>query len=83
MLNPTERVTHLVLSMTGVAYVALLVAVLLSWADQSTALRAVSYGNNSSILTLPGVGVFARGIRDFVSGLKLSNLPETASRSVS
>lgn len=73
-LSPTERITHLVLSMVGGAYVALLIPVLLDWSLQPTQLNWVEYGIGSWLLTGFGFGVFAWGIRDLWSGLVLSML---------
>ena len=71
-LSPTERITHLVLSMMGGAYVALLIPVLLAWANLPTALVYTEHGIISWILTLLGTGVFLWGMRDMLSGLSLS-----------
>lgn len=72
VLSATERVTHLVLSMTGGAYVALLIPVLLDWSYLPSCLAVVEYGFRSWILTILGIGVFIWGVRDFWSGLALS-----------
>lgn len=72
LLSATERVTHLVLSMTGGAYVALLIPVLGEWSQWPTALRGADYGLYSWILTALGIGVFAWGLRDLGSGVALS-----------
>jgi hypothetical protein len=71
-LSPTERVTHLVLSMTGGAYVALLIPVLIGWSRLMSELVMVEYGVRSWVLTVLGIGVFLWGIRDLWSGLSLS-----------
>lgn len=75
LLSPTERITHLVLSMTGGAYVALLIPVLIEWSHLPTALASIEYGIRSWVLTAFGVGVFGWGIRDLWSGLTLKNQP--------
>jgi hypothetical protein len=71
-LSPTERVTHLVLSMVGGAYVALLLPVLIAWSRLPSMLAAADYGLRSWVLTLFATGVFAWGLRDLLSGLRLS-----------
>lgn len=72
ILSPTERITHLVLSMTGGAYVALLIPVLIGWSRLPSALVGVEYGIGTWVLSILGVGVFVWGIRDLWSGLLLS-----------
>lgn len=72
VLSAPERITHLVLSMTGGAYITLLIPVLLDWSQLPSELVSVSYGFCSWLLTLFGVGVFAWGIRDIWSGVVLS-----------
>lgn len=69
ILSPTERITHLVLSMTGGAYVALLLPVLFEWSLMPSAITTAGYGVFSWILSALGLGVFAWGIRDLWSGL--------------
>ena len=71
-LSATERVTHLVLSMCGGAYVALLMPVLSEWSQQTSELTAADYGMRSWVLTAFGLGVLAWGWRDLASGLKLA-----------
>jgi hypothetical protein len=72
-LSPTERVTHFVLSMTGGAYVALLVPILVEWSHLPSQLVAVDYGLQSWVLTVLGFGVLFWGVRDLRSGLVLSS----------
>ncbi len=72
-LSPTERVTHFVLSMTGGAYVALLVPVLVEWSRFPSGLVPVEYGLRSWVLTVLGLGVLVWGVRDLWSGLALSS----------
>ena len=72
VLGAAERITHLVLSMTGGAYIALLIPVLLDWSHLPSGLVSVEYGLRSWILTLFGIGVFVWGVRDIWSGLLLS-----------
>lgn len=76
-LSPTERVTHLVLSMTGGAYVALLIPTLIEWSHFPSELAGVEYGVRSWILTVLGVGVFVWGVRDLRSSLALSSRAES------
>ncbi|HPT48593.1 MAG TPA: hypothetical protein PKZ22_00110 [Accumulibacter sp.] len=71
-LSPSERVTHLILSMTGGAYVALLIPNLIAWSNFPSGIFLVDHGLRSLILTVFGIGVFAWGVRDFWSGLVLS-----------
>lgn len=78
-LSPTERVTHLVLSMTGGAYVALLIPVLIEWSRLPSELAGVEYGLRSWVLTVLGVGVFVWGVRDLGSGVALSSKAESQS----
>lgn len=72
LLSPTERITHLVLSMTGGAYVAFLIPVLFEWSHLPTALAGIDYGILSWVLSALSLGVFAWGIRDLWSGLNLT-----------
>lgn len=72
-LSPTERVTHLVLSMTGGAYVALLIPVLIEWSRLPSELVMLDYGVRSWVLSVFGIGVFLWGVRDLWSGLVLSS----------
>ncbi len=71
-LSPTERITHLLLSMTGGAYVAFLIPALIQWSYMPSSLSGLDYGIRSWILSALGFGVFAWGIRDLSSGLRLS-----------
>ena len=70
-LSPTERITHLILSMNGGAYVGFLLPILLGWAQLPDKLSPVDYGLSSLLLSLFGIGVFCWGIRDLLSGIKL------------
>ena len=72
-LSPTERITHLILSMNGGAYVGFLVPVLLDWSTLQDKLSQVDYGVNSLLLSVLGIGVLAWGIRDMWSGIMLSD----------
>jgi hypothetical protein len=72
VLSSNERVIHLTLSMGGGAYVALLIPQLLDWSHQPTGFAGIEYGILSWILTLFGVGVLGWGVRDYLSGVRLS-----------
>lgn len=71
VLSPAERVTHLVLSMTGGAYVALLVPHLWAWFQLPGGLVARAPGVLSWILSVEAIGVFAWGCRDLASSYRL------------
>lgn len=71
-LSASERVTHLVLSMNGGAYLALLFTPWLAWSQAPTALSIVDYGICSRLLTGFGLGVFVWGMRDLCSGFLLT-----------
>lgn len=73
-LGASERITHLLLSMLGGVYLAYLIPVLVDWAQQPTQLATVDYGLRSWILTGLGGGVLFWAVRDFKSGLALSQL---------
>lgn len=73
-LPASERVTHLVLSMNGGAYLALLLPSWLAWAEAPTAWAAIDYGWRSWLLTGLGLGVFAWGLRDLRSGFRLRGM---------
>ncbi|AEG01618.1 hypothetical protein [Methylomonas methanica] len=72
ILSPVERITHLILSMMGGAYVALLIPVLIEWSHSPSIFICVEYGVRSWILTFLGIGVFGWGVRDLFSGLALT-----------
>lgn len=74
-LSPNERITHLILSMAGGAYVALLIPVLYAWSQLPSQLVTVDYGYRSWVLSFFGIGVFLWGIRDLLSGYTLSTKP--------
>jgi phosphatidylglycerophosphate synthase len=71
-LSPIERITHLILSMNGGAYVGFLVPLFLIWSTLLGKLSPVNYGLSSLLLTALGTGVLAWSIRDLRSGIKLS-----------
>lgn len=77
ILGPNERVLHLLLSMGGGAYVALLIPELLHWSGLPAALQPADYGILSWLLTLLGGGVFVWGVRDAWSGVRLARLRHT------
>lgn len=77
-LSPQERVTHLVLSMGGGAYCALLASHLVAWSREATALVPVSYGAWSWLLSACAVGVLGWGVRDLLSHLRLRRLVSAA-----
>jgi uncharacterized protein len=64
VLSPIERLMHLVLSMGGGAYCALLIPILRSWSEFPAELKWVNYGWVSWLLSLMSIGVFGWGIRD-------------------
>lgn len=80
VLSPTERVTHLALSMTGGAYVAFLIPVLIDWSQMPTALVSIEYGIRSWVLTILGIGVFAWGLRDLWSGSALAKISNSKTK---
>ncbi|MEQ1531917.1 MAG: hypothetical protein ABL925_21625 [Methylococcales bacterium] len=69
VLSATERITHLLLSMSGGAYVVLLMPILLNWSILPSGFISVEYEFHSWILTIFGMGALAWGIRDISSGL--------------
>jgi phosphatidylglycerophosphate synthase len=71
-LSPTERIAHLILSMNGGAYVALLLPTLLNWVTLPDGLISIDYGNTSLWLSVLGIGVFCWGVRDLYSGIRLT-----------
>ncbi len=77
-LSPVERVTHLVLSMGGGAYVALLIPVLWQWSLEASYLQSVNYGYTSVALSVLGIGVFCWGLRDLYSGIQLRKISYSA-----
>ncbi|HEX4940782.1 MAG TPA: hypothetical protein VFX11_19060 [Candidatus Kapabacteria bacterium] len=71
VLSATERLMHLVLSMGGGAYCALLIPHLLQWAQQPTGLVVVHYGAVTWLLSGLAIGVFSWGVRDLQAGFRL------------
>lgn len=72
-LSATERITHLILSMTGGAYVAFLVPVILNWGTARMGFWPVDYGLWSDLLTAFGIGVLIWGVRDWIAARRLSS----------
>lgn len=70
-LSAIERITHLILSMNGGAYVGFLVPVILAWSKLPDNLNNIDYGLTSMVLSLFGIGVFVWGIRGLWSGIQL------------
>ncbi|KHD08072.1 hypothetical protein PN36_29625 [Candidatus Thiomargarita nelsonii] len=73
-LSPTERITHLILSMTGGAYVALLIPILWQWSNEVSSLQSANYGFLSIVVSVFGIGVFGWAVRDLKSGFQLSQV---------
>ena len=71
VLSPTERVMHLMLSMGGGAYCALLIPVLIEWSALPTGFVPVSYGWLSWVLTPMAAGVLLWGLRDLIAAWQL------------
>jgi hypothetical protein len=74
-LSPVERITHLILSMTGGAYIALLFPFIMDWTSKPPQLLAIDYGNLSYLLVFFGFAVLVWGIRDLIAGIHLSDYP--------
>ena len=74
-LSAVERTTHLILSINGGAYLALLVPLLWDWASRSPQLLAIDYGSLSTVLIFFGFAVLVCGIRDLIAGIRLSAYP--------
>lgn len=72
-LSAVERTTHLLLSVNGGAYLALLIPVLWRWKDQPGQLLAIDYGILSPLLAGFGLAVLLWGFRDLIAGLRLSH----------
>ncbi len=71
-LSAVERTTHLILSMNGGAYLALLIPILWGWSFKSSRLFVIDYGNLSTLLIFFGFAVLACGIRDLIAGIRHS-----------
>lgn len=64
-LPASERVTHALLAINYGAILALLVPVLVGWAEQRTAIVPAWYGIGSVLALLAAMGVIVFGLRDF------------------
>jgi hypothetical protein len=78
-LGANERILHLILSITGGAYLAVLIPHWSVWVGSVSRLESVGYGFRSWILTVLALGVFAWGLRDLKSGFGSSRSPATGS----
>lgn len=74
-LSAVERTTHLILSMNGGAFIALLVPLLWNWAYESPRLLAVDYGPLFHLLIFFSFAVWVWRIRDLIAGMRLSAHP--------
>ena len=74
VLSASERITHLILSMSGGAYVAMLVPVLWHWGTEYTSISPVDYGLLSDLLTGFGISVLIWGIRDGMAAVNLARV---------
>ena len=72
-LSAVERTTHLLLSVNGGAYLALLIPVLWRWKDEPGRLLAIDYGVLSLLLVGFGLAVLLWGFRDLMAGNRLTN----------
>ncbi|WP_051906420.1 hypothetical protein [Methylomarinum vadi] len=70
-LSAVERTTHLLLSVNGGAYLALLVPQFVHWGSQPTRVLAADYGLLSLALLGFGLAVLGWGIRDLIAGIRL------------
>ena len=73
-LPASERVTHALLAINYGAILALLVPVLVGWANQRTAIVPVWYGIGSVLAPLASVGVIVFGLRDFSAARRAQRL---------
>lgn len=71
VLGPAERITHLILSMCGGAYVALLIPLLWQWSQTPTGIHPQDHGLLTHILNFFAVTVFVWGIRDAIAAIRL------------
>jgi hypothetical protein len=72
-LSAVERTTHLILSVNGGAYLALLMPVLWRWRGEPSSLVTVDYGGLTWLLNGFGVAVLLWGFRDLIAGIRLPN----------
>ena len=75
-LSAFERLLHTALTLLFGVLLMAIAPILIDWLQQPTALRAVSYGGFSVLLTLIAVGMAAWGIRDALAALKHSRPAE-------
>ena len=75
-LSAFERVLHTALTLLFGVLLMAFAPVLIDWLQQPTALRAVSHGGFSVLLTLMAAGMAAWGIRDALAALKHSRPAE-------
>ena len=73
-LPPSERVTHTLLAINYGAILTLLVPLLVSWANQRTAIMPVWYGIGSLLAPLAAAGVIVFGLRDFFAARRAQRL---------
>jgi uncharacterized protein len=73
-LPASERVTHALLAINYGAILALLVPVLVGWANQRTAIVPVWYGIGSVLAPLAAAGVIVFGLRDFFAARRARRL---------
>jgi hypothetical protein len=74
-LPANERVTHLILSITGGAYLALIPPYWSVWTTGASRLEPLDYGFRSWVLTALASGVFIWGLRDLASGYRSQPRP--------
>ena len=75
-LSAFERLLHTALTLLFGVLLMAIAPILIDWLQQPTALRAVSHGGFSVLLTLMAVGMAAWGIRDALAALKHSRPAE-------
>jgi uncharacterized protein (TIGR01777 family) len=75
-LSAFERVLHTALTLLFGVLLMAIAPVLAGWFAQPTALRSISYGGFSQLLTLLAAGMAAWGIRDALAALKHSRPAE-------
>src|ERR1700731_1298361 len=73
-LPASERINHTLLALNYGAILALLVPVLIGWANGPTALVPVSYGAWSFVATVAAGGVALLGLRDFAAAARAPRL---------
>lgn len=74
-LPPLERILHTVLALNYGAFIAVLSPILVTWAQQPSAIVAVDHGIWSWVLTAAAVGVAACGIRNLFAVLGFMRPP--------